>query len=259
MLLVSDPTILPNAGSQIDWSHPLARDLVFCSLSGQGVELVSGNRGSLFSAGTLDGSTLHGLAMRSSSNTLGGMQFPFFDRVSAAINDFTIISWTKTDDLSASAKLLSIPFRSTGWTTPFMGISFGRSGTGSLGELAITRQDNSALQAIVSDAGFLVVSGAILNQYAVTRVRDPSVVTFYRNGLRFGATKVIHNLPAHLLNKQPVCLLQRSNASNGEGATGQNASTMMWARSLSAPEIASLYAQPYQFLFDSIDYRYLLI
>jgi Concanavalin A-like lectin/glucanases superfamily len=257
MLAITDPAILPPPGSQVDWSHPIARDLVFCALPGLNMDLVSGNQGTLFANGFLDGTTRHGRGLRSSSAINGGISFPFADNISSIRNDFTILAWTSINSADSSGKILAIPFRGTGWTSPFISLSFGRAGTTQTGELAFAREDTSSFNNLGSDANYVLINNSF-RQYAVTRLRitGTNAVSFYRDGQRFGTSKALINIPVHLLNKQPICLFQRSPASNGEGMVGTMPCAMIWARALSANEIASLYAHPYQFLYDSYDLRY---
>ena len=252
----------------IDSRHPLAKDIVFCVVPGDDpasqIELVSGGAGTALADGHFSGMTDMGPALRSTGSTASsGAYWANTAKLQTIQKDCTVIVWASIDAPTGASNdeggLFCVPYRSTGWATPWITMYFGRGYNGAVLDFDFSAT-GGLLDSVASDGGEFAILKRVI-QYAATR--SGATCNFYVDGKKFGSTKTLTlNLDVDWTNARPVTILGKSeNAAADGGTTGECPLAMVFSRALSPDEIAALNDRPLAFLtepygiglFDNID------
>lgn len=224
--------------------HPrFAQGLRFLIVGGIPVDLVSGNKGTLIGAATMQGKTPYGPAFESTVNT--GVDGIWWSNVLLKMiqDQHTLMTVYDWDALVTSGKPFCCDYRAdTTWTSPWVSLALDmRNGTS--GDFrgsrtvaaALTDYDNSAA------IGFVAGSPDVIHW-----TRDRDLQKTFKHGIQVdtstaGSTGVIDwNTSTH------YDIFTRSKDSTGEGADGRQSLLAGWGRVLSGDEISCLGHDPYQ-------------
>jgi len=131
------PGVKPVGPVEIDWTHPLAADLVFYAIGPQ--ELVSGAVATPVDA---FGSTRsqytygrHGFQFESNSDSNGGYWFKYNARGLDGAQFVTIATLVALDSAATNGKFFCVPVDITTWSSLWINLSFGRSAAGTQANL----------------------------------------------------------------------------------------------------------------------------
>src|SRR3954452_3295875 len=128
----------PQASVQVDWSHPLARGLVFFQIPNQQAarDLVGGSAPTILGATTVSGGP-GGRGLLASTTTTTGWSTPYrSDRLRTMTTEFTVACHVDIQAITAFSKLVCLPLFQTSWTAPYQSFSLGRNSSTS--QVAIT-------------------------------------------------------------------------------------------------------------------------
>ncbi len=238
----------PPEGAGVNWSHPLADRLLWAAAPGAGVsgDLIDGQSGTLLGTGTWGGQTTIGAALDSANSTNDGAYWPWTDRLASLTDTWTIAVWADPASLAAGGydHLLCIPYRATGWTTPYLGLSFGRYGT--TGQLSAQYAESATAWITRASTSVGITAADPLTLYLVTR--KAATFRFFVDAYQLGADVAGVTTAIDLSGKQPITLLNRSSTSVGEGLVGRSPLAAIWGRALSDDEVAWLAAEPFAFV-----------
>lgn len=223
----------PPPHARIDWSHPLAQGLAFCYVPSVGlVDLASGCRGS--DTGTVPSPTPFGRGALSAASSQyatfpGRSDSPFLGRIT--------FEWAGT--LRVGSRYHHFAGKhsgSGGVNTPF---DF-RTSNESVPRIHLVRGNGSTFTTFQSSSNLPL---GVPHHVAVTT--DLTTVKFYIDGASGGSTA--DSIGTATGSNADIVVGQRP-----DGATvsldGVAVLCRVWSRELSAADIASLYADPFQML-----------
>ncbi len=255
--------IKPPLGATIDWSHPLARGLLFYALPGgdhrRDLVVPRGPATMLYSGSNWAGATRQGSAADFTSAGWGyaGAYYPWSPMLSCLGTQITMAVRCRPVSFNTAnwAELLTVPYNSpngdpyiaigfvTFATKPELNYSYGGAGT--------------LIEARSTTSNFIATSDP-LTMYAGTR--NGTDCRFYRDGiLHSTATFSTNNSPA-FINKRGITLCKDADSgSNTQGIAGLADFVAIWSRPLSATELQWLTAEPYAILVSDPLRRYWLV
>lgn len=230
------------------------RGLVFAAMPGQAWqwELTTRQLGQLVGTADWDAATEAGSALDrlQAGGADGGAYWPRPARLTGITNQCTMLFWVDMTVWGQVDAIVSIPYRDTGWTTPFVSLRLNgpRLGTQldrlefsyATDSTTLVRLDSNSSIGLQADAG----DGRV-HQYGVTR--DGATVNFFRDGVDHGAqaSGTPNATNVDWGTGSNVVLGTRSDASQGESMDGKVVLALIYDRPLSAAEIAQLVADPF--------------
>ena len=216
----------------------LSKDVVFAAVAGQ-PESISGVLPIPIGTSSFN-VTKQGRGLYSPSTTAGGWYWPVSPShpIYSISTQHTIIVFGRLDSIISYGCIFGIPYEAT-WKAPYYAISIAGSTTATTAAAAasVTTSLNNAT----------IASALVTGQdtsFAV--VRDGESGAFYRGGGLLGALTWGNGGAINLSNKQLPTLFNRSSKSADEGAKGSAVAVLVFKRALSAAEIASICANPWQ-------------
>ncbi len=245
------PGVKPTIPVEIDWTHPLAKGLLFFCIEREdlvrgGVAIPVNEYGS---APQISGSAHRqamGFALESHTTTDGGFMFEGSSVENAVGQPFgTIATIVQIDSWVDWGQLVTVPLSKTTWVTPFHGFSLSRSAGTSSGvfyKKIITAGLNSA----TSGTGYLAADG-LLNHYVVTTDKT-STVRFYKNGVAHSTDTLLLGAGDFDFPQMTPYVMSRNTVADGEGVNGRSFLSAIWAHDLKAGEVAEFYADPFALL-----------
>jgi hypothetical protein len=232
-------------------NHPIADGLVFGAIPGgmHRQDVVSGNQPrniSTVANGTIHGPrrTALGSGFESKSTTAGYISWPITPQVLSIdnTNEFSFAVWYEVDTSTNWATLLSIPYRDSTWTNPFIALGLRRSNVSAFQDFS--KATSSSSRVSITAGKYTATSGPLQMTVVTGHGGD---VYFYinsdRGGLQTWSTTVIDMSQA-----VEVVMCNRSSTSNGEGYDGIVNAGFIWNRPLEHQEVQALYQDPYIFI-----------
>jgi hypothetical protein len=230
----------PPGRPEIDWASPFARGLVALVDPRHG-DLVSRTAMSFSGTAVLTGGR-HGIGVTTDDTTgadSGYVVLPSTHPMYSLTTTYSAWIFARQVSSGSYGNILSVPYRAGAWAAPFNALTiFNNSGVGGLLQL----QDSSGNS--VQGAAW----SATQQQYL--GVRDGTSMRLFVDGRQSGsatgaATAVNWN------TKQPLVLLRNSweSGASPTGVLGTAFLAGIWARVLTAAEIAALYENPWAALF----------
>ena len=228
----------------INWSHDLARGLVWCTMPGieSRRDLVSGLYGIPLTSGSFAGKTILGSALGSSATTDGGAYWPWSIAIQSILRSFSIVVWARIDGLTAFSHLLTIPY-SNAWNSPFYVLHFLENNT--TDKIAVAWTVSAANTSVIGTIANTMVTGPLV-MFSVTVSSTTTV--FYKNGIFQESTATGTSGNIDMGNKREITLFNHNSAATGEGISGGCPYAAIWNRSLTQSDMARLYVNPFQFL-----------
>ncbi len=252
MALVKIPwTAQPPDNVNVNWGHPLCRDLIWTAPLGKKLRNPVENKLAAFPDTTATGTTYDSMfqSIVHESNTTddGGFYHPDCVHASNKINgstDLTALLFCELDDIVANAPLMLTPTANTGWSSPYIVWSLSVNPTdNSKGHFSISY--SGAWPGAVSATGFYNEDGT-RHMYGAVK-NNTTTVTFYKDGLLFGTgTATNMNQALTLQSSNDISVFSRNRSATAEGTNGRFIVGAIWARSLNASEILSWYKNPWQ-------------
>jgi hypothetical protein len=231
------PLIRPAGEAQINWAHPLAQGLVFFPTFSPGLA-------TLLSAGSFSVTQL-GSGIRATNSTNGGCWFPWSASLASITTALTVVCWAKPETMASFSVLVSVPYRSGSWNSPYAAMMFTRYMTSSQGNLHIG-YGSSSFRQFASPTNFILASSNV-HQYVVAR--NSGNCRFYSDGKYFGTSGSTYTESVDWTNAQPLCVLNQSNSYPGSSFTEATCGYVgIWNRALTPMEVEWLYVEPFAFL-----------
>jgi hypothetical protein len=236
----------------VDWTHPLARGLVWCfaPTSGGLGDLVGGGRAPTLNSGGSWKGHPHGLALDSNTGTTNasGAYFPWSGQLATITTRCSIAVWASSSLVNWNADLWSAP-NSASWVDPHWALVLARQSFTTNGGLYFTYGGAGTGRTAFSAAGFYVDSVTTDVLYGATR--DGTAAAFWRNGVPWGTGTFAGNEAVYWANQRGPGVLNHGDTAltaTSEGVVGRVPFAAVWNRPLAAPEWAQLSADPYCFL-----------
>lgn len=248
--------VKPVGPVEIDWTHPMAADLVFYAIGPQ--ELVTGAVAAPVDAfgSTLSAHTYgrNGFQFESHSITNGGFWFKYNGKGLDGALFLTIATLVSLDSASTNGKFFVVPVDLTSWVSLWINLSWGRKDGGTQAGFEYT--PGGVLSKSFSDTDFLVFDGDP-RMYSVSK-NDTITTRFYRDGQLWSEnTRFDHDQPVEYSTaQQHVFALSRNDAATGEGVNGRMAVCAAWRREFTKTDHAEFYADPYALLKPSTPAAY---
>ena len=236
----------------------LWRGLVFAVVPGGNwqTELTTRTLGNVVGSGTFDNATTIG-SSGLAAGAADGLQFESNSRLRGITKNYTLV-WLGEAHVrgggSSWIHLLSLPYRTTGWTAPYFAVRMATRYTAT-GIQLHHQQSGTYIPAntlATSDSGFLDFDGdGQVHRGAATR--DGATVRFYKDGMPFGANATLTNNTDPDFSAGPaggtnVGIGTRSPYSAGEGGRSTHAVALVYDRTLDDAEIALIWKDPYGFI-----------
>jgi len=236
----------PQGIAQIDWTHPLARGLVYFAVGNEtnAPDLVTGALASPIGTSRIVAGAA-GLGYNSSTTDgTRGWSHPLGAPVKAITTDFTVAMLVDVASLPLTAKLLSIPYQLNTYTTPFTALALGRSASGSRLAISVTDSATTTKTFAPPDSSF-----TLTGLQTLVGTRSGAAASFYRNGVDCTVnTNTLTTAPMVFGAGDTVSLLNHSAKSPGENCSATVHWAGLWNRALSADEQRELHYAPYQFV-----------
>jgi hypothetical protein len=241
--------VKPPTFARLDWDHPLTRDLVWCVAPGadQRHDHVGGGMGSLSGGATWGGATAKGLAGTVGLGGSDGLVWPWSERIAQVTTRFTVV--VICDPQAAAGNwtgLFSIPYRAADFGFPEAAIILQWNSGADQSALTYATSPSSNVVIYRTSAPGYVALADPLTAYGVTR--DLTEVRFWRNGVQHGATETGADANAVDFVNRQTPVLGNSHPAVGDNRPLGGAYVFggLWARALSAPELAAVAANPWQ-------------
>lgn len=236
----------PTGPAHIDWSHPLARGLVYFTVGNTGADLVSYSQIERIGGGTI----IHGAfgnALKSSSLTADGW-YSKFDKslVQSITNAFTIAVHSEISSISANGKIFNLPLSNSTWVAPYASLTLGAIGTD--GRIYLSSHPGAGAGTTSSRAQFGAnTATAGVRHYIVSR--DAATVEALINGtLSTGFTNTFTTNDIVFGTADSIIQLNRTVSSLAEGTIGHNYHAALWSRALTLEEKKEFNDNPYGLL-----------
>lgn len=235
----------PPGPAHIDWTHPLARGLVYYSIGNGSPDLVSQSPIQRIGSATLV-QGLSGLGYRSNANTTQGWYSKYSPELKGITNAYTISTHAKIETLASNGKIVCIPLTNSSWVAPYFVISIGALATGT----ALYLFNHPGAGAGGTPARVQFGAGTLNageHRYIVSRdgttaeaLIDGSVSSVVSSTLT--TNNVVFGTGDSLIQ------MERTVSSLGEGMTGEVYHVAVWNRALTQDEKKQFDLNPYQIL-----------
>ena len=250
-------TVKPHHTANVDWSHNLSKGLMFANIAGgvHRADLVTGNLPSAISTSpTFQTATDLGISVHS-----GGfatyMAWPF---EAGIINQFkgagTVASWIAIDWSGSWGHILSIPYRSGAWSSPWTAFGFyNRSGTNQCQASKV--YGSATLNTVVSSSNMFFTDKVM--RLLVFTVDESGNTNFWMGnreditqgrGLKNTGTGTVNSADFDFSSAYEILSYSRSSTSNNENLNGNIPFGAIWNRALCKDELNQLFIDPYQFI-----------
>jgi len=156
-------------------------------------------------------------------------------------NHCTVLTLASPTTLDSFAALFCVPYRASGWTTPFAAMAFRRNSTTSSGQLSWSYNSSSS-RTVTSTTGFIQTTDGP-TWYGVRRING--AVRFYRDGKPYGTDGAETDSAWDWGDKQPAAVQSRSTTSTGQGWAGFAGLTLVFRRGLTDREVLDVVGDPY--------------
>lgn len=254
LILPSRFRLQPPGPAHIDWSHPLARGLVYFAIGNGGADLVSMSDMQRIGDGTLaDGK--FGKSIRSNANTSSGWYSKSDKALMRTItNAYTISAHCDIETVAANGKILCVPLTNTTWVAPYMALGLGAVATD--GRVFIYNHPGAGAGTVPTRAQFGANTMAAGSRHYIIS-RDGATPEALINGSVSAVnTNTLTTSPIVFGTGDSVVHMERSPSSFGEGLTGQIYHSAIWNRALSLDEKKEFYENPYGLLIPARNVLY---
>lgn len=234
----TDPAI-----AQLNPATLLTKGLAFCAYSGgaRQQELVGQQPVTIVAAGNYFLPISPGLYGYAKGGTTNVAYWPWNEMIGTITTQSTMLIWCALGTLVSFGHLLSIPYRDDGtWAAPFVSMNLQRNSTTSA--MSFGYANAGSLVSVVSDTGILL-GDSTLRMLVATR--DGATVTFYSEGVPFGAQKTLaSNAAVDFNTRNKPAIGNRGSTSSGESQPGTFVMAAIWNRCLTPGEVFQLWSRP---------------
>lgn len=246
LILPSRWQVQPQGPVEIDWSHRLAKGLVYFAIGNDvnAPDLVSGELGSPINTSRIVAGPYGRGFNASASGGAVGWSHPLNDTIKTITTDFTMAVQCDLADIPNNCKILTVPYHFNTYNAPYFSLAMGRSGSGS--RMAVYGSDNTSTNMALAPGDNVF---PLASRQTIIATRSGTNCAFYRNGVNYslGVNSFTAN-PILYGTGDKVCLLNRSARTPGESSRGFVYWAGLWNRSLSEAETTELYRNPYQII-----------
>lgn len=241
-----NPRVLPAGKVKVDWSHPLAKDLLFCAVDG--VDLVSGHVAKLISSNSGFAKTRLGPALESNSTSNGGHYYEASSRV-AELDGSLEVTQAVIGDIDSTGTfsgIMSVPYFDDSWASPYVSVALTSFNTATRLRSLFTTGSGDRVNLDTLPEGSYPNDG---QRHMWAHVKNATTtMNVYKDGEFLG-----NNTQANYANgldspQSVVVFLSRNQTGAAEGVDGRIYTGCLWKRALTANELRSFNESPYQFL-----------
>lgn len=236
----------PCTTARINWANPVAHGLVFLTIGGYPVDLVTGQMVTLGGSATLQGMTVtaDGPALESTVKT--GADYAWWSDVLIALrvqDKHTMAAIIDIDDLDPGSRIITVPWN-VAFTSPFFSMSLGAAGADTsynhLWTVGAALQDSNG-------ASYWPTSG----RAAGTMTRDRATSSLFLNGKLFASVGGFATGVCDFSgDANHVVVLNHSKDSTGEGCDARLPFAAIWSRALEGSDIMGIFGDPWQLIAD---------
>lgn len=247
------PRFTPPANARVDWSHPLAPVGGWGAVPAMGVDLY-GRRPAIDAGfGGLTGRTAYGPAGTTTSATTAGLVYPVPRHMYVNMSAATLVFVGSVDAVTAANNMILLVADGNTGVAPYIVMAMYNEGATNSLNVGVRDQTGTFSALNTTGGGGVIANGAPAGlgviQHATAINAATRAVTYYRDGLVFGSSTLGTGVTGISWPSASAGIGVLGAAdSTSQGTQGSCVAAFIYPRLLSAAEIGSLYADPFQML-----------